>query len=188
MLYPTLSLARRADIAVAQGNALGEESSTNTRALKGRDNIAMPQSLSQILVHLVFSTKDRKPLLKSTTIGELKPYLGGILNNLNCNPIEINAVEDHAHLLFALSRTASLASVVSELKSGSTKWIKSKWLMEFAWQGGYGAFSVSISKVDAVSQYIRNQEEHHKEKSFQDELRGLLREHGISFDEKYLWD
>jgi len=151
----------------------------------------MPQSLSNLLVHAVFSTLDRRPFLKDHALRtELHSYLGGIVTNLSCSPLIVGGTEDHVHILFRLSRTSSPAAVVKELKRGSSIWLKTKspGLKDFAWQSGYGIFSIGISEVDAVKRYIANQEEHHRAISFQDELRDLLKRHSLEFDERYLWD
>jgi putative transposase len=151
----------------------------------------MPQSLSRILVHTVFSTKDRRPFLRDKTLRvELHRYLGGIVSHLDSQPIICGGVEDHVHLLCALSRTCVPAEMVKELKRGSSLWIKTKSpeLRDFAWQSGYGIFSIGYSQIDAARTYIADQEEHHRKISFQDEFRQLLRRYEIEFDERYVWD
>lgn len=121
---------------------------------------------------------------------ELHRYLGGILANLDGQPLIIGGVEDHVHLLFAHSRTATVADVVKELKRGSSVWLKTKSpeLADFAWQNGYGVFSIGQSQVDDVRAYIAGQEEHHRRISFQDEFRRLLQRYEIEFNERYVWD
>jgi putative transposase len=151
----------------------------------------MSQSLSKILVHTVFSTKSRRPFLRDRELrDELHAYLGGILNRLDCQPIVIGGVEDHVHLLSTLARTRNAAAVIKEVKRGSSIWLKSKnpALAEFAWQSGYGIFSIGASQVDAVRKYIANQEKHHRKISFQDEFRSLLVRYGVEFDERHVWD
>lgn len=112
----------------------------------------MPQSLSRILVHLVFSTKNREPVLSSALRGELHPYLAGTLDQIDCPALRVGGVEDHVHLLFGLSRTRTIAEIVETVKTASSKWIKSKdaRLASFHWQAGYAAFSVSQSDADLV--------------------------------------
>lgn len=152
---------------------------------------AMAQSLAKILLHTVFSTKERRPFLCDEPLREeLHRYLGGILTHLDCQPLIIGGVEDHVHLLFTLSRTATVADVVKELKRGSSVWLKTKSpaLTDFAWQNGYGVFSIGQSQVDAARAYIAGQVEHHRKISFQDELRELLRRYEIESDERYVWD
>jgi putative transposase len=150
----------------------------------------MPQSLAKILVHTVFSTKERRPFLRDRALREeLHRYLGGILTNLDCQPIVVGGVEDHVHLLCALARTCE-ASAIKEVKRGSSLWIKTRSsdLADFAWQKGYGIFSIGFSQIEPVRDYITGQEEHHRKVSFQDEFRALLRRYEIEFDERYVWD
>ena len=151
----------------------------------------MAQSLAKILLHTVFSTKDRHPFLRDKPLrDELHRYLGGILANLDCQPLIIGGVEDHVHLLFTHSRTATVADVVKELKRSSSAWLKAKAadLADFAWQAGYGVFSIGQSQVNDVRAYIAGQEEHHRKVLFQDEFRRLLERYDIAFDERYVWD
>jgi REP element-mobilizing transposase RayT len=151
----------------------------------------MAQSLAKILVHTVFSTKERRPFLRDKALREeTHRYLGGILGNLECHPIIIGGVEDHVHLLFTLSRVDTIADVMKEVKRGSSVWLKTDepQLPEFAWQNGYGAFSIGASQIDSVRAYISGQEEHHRSISFQDEVRALLKRYEIAFDERYVWD
>ena len=152
---------------------------------------AMPQSLAKILVHTVFSTKDRRPFLRDRALREeLHRYLGGILAKLECQPIIVGGIEDHVHLLSALSRTCEAAETVKEVKRGSSLWLKTKSpdLHDFAWQNGYGIFSIGFSQIESVRSYIARQEEHHRKVSFQDEFRLLLKRYEIEFDERYVWD
>ena len=150
----------------------------------------MPQSLSSVLVHLVFSTKNREPWIRLPVESELFAYGTTVLKNAGCPPLAMNGTADHVHVLFDLSRVKSIAEVVEELKTSTSKWIKTKGpdFRGFHWQAGYGAFSVSQSSVEQVIDYIRQQKEHHSGRTFPDELRALMRKHGISFDERYVWD
>jgi putative transposase len=151
----------------------------------------MPQSLAKILVHVVFSTKDRRPFLRDKAIREeLHRYQGGILNRLDCPPIIVGGVEDHVHFLCALSRTSSAADMVKEAKRGSSLWLKtmSPDLADFNWQNGYRIFSIGFSQIESVREYIAGQEKHHRRVSFQDEFRRLLGRYAIQFDERYVWD
>ena len=151
----------------------------------------MPQSLAKILVHTVFSTKDRRPFLRDKSLrDELHRYMGGILTNHDCQPISIGGVEDHVHILSMLSRTCEAAEMVKEVKRSSSLWLKTKNpdLSDFAWQNGYGIFSIGQSQVETVQDYIAGQEEHHRKVSFQDEFREFLRRYEIEFDERYVWD
>ena len=151
----------------------------------------MPQSLSRVVVHLVFSTKNRTPWLHEAALREeFYKYMGGILVNIECPPVLIGGVEDHVHVLCNLSRKLAIMNLVEEIKTEPSKWLKTKRpdLSEFHWQACYGVFSVSQSNVEAVKAYIANQAEHHKKMSFQDEYRKLCERHGINIDEKYVWD
>ena len=151
----------------------------------------MPQSLSTVYIHLVFSTKDREPFLRDAEIQkEMHAYLGGISKKLDCSPVIVGGVEDHVHLLCRLARTISQADWVKEIKRVSSIWIKQREpsLTAFAWQGGYGAFSVSASAIDKTCEYIMGQQEHHKKKTFQDEYRGFLRKHDMEWDERFVWE
>ena len=151
----------------------------------------MPQSLAKILVHTIFSTKERRPFLHDPTLrGELHCYMGGILKGLGCQPIIVGGVADHVHLLASLSRTCQAAELVKEAKRGSSLWIKDRdaRLRDFAWQKGYGMFSIGFSQLEEVRCYIAGQEEHHRQVSFQDELRRFLRRYEVEYDERYVWD
>ena len=151
----------------------------------------MPQSLSAVYIHLVFSTKDRRPFLRDKSVREsLHAQLGGISKTLQCPPLIVGGVEDHVHMLCRLGRTITQADWVKEVKRVSSLWLKSQGsaYAEYEWQSGYADFSVSQSNLEQVKQYIATQEEHHRKISFQDELRALLRKHEIEFDEKYVWD
>ena len=152
---------------------------------------ALPQSLAKIVVHTVFSTKDRRPFLRAKPLrAELHRYLGGILTNLNCQPIIIGGVEDQVHILSTLSRTCDAAEMVKEVKRGSSLWLKTKGpdLHDFAWQSGCGIFSIGYSQVETVRKYIAGQEEPHRKISFQDEFREFLKRYDVEFDERYGWD
>ena len=150
----------------------------------------MPQSFSSILVHLVFSTKNREPWIRAPIESQLHAYGTTVLKNAGCPALALNGMADHLHVLFRLSRTKTVAEVVEELKTSTSKWIKTLGpnFQGFHWQSGYGAFSVSQSNVASVIDYIRNQSEHHQGISFQDELRALLHKYEIAIDERYAWD
>ncbi|MFA5833614.1 MAG: IS200/IS605 family transposase [Bacteroidota bacterium] len=151
----------------------------------------MPQSLSKVLLHIVFSTKNRHPFLVDKNIREeMHAYLGGTCNNLECPVLIVGGIADHVHILCLLSRNQSMATIVGEMKRSSSKWIKTKspLLNKFAWQNGYGAFSVGQSDVQRVRKYIANQEEHHRKRTFQEEYRIFLEENEIEYDERYVWD
>ena len=151
----------------------------------------MPQSLSAVNIHLVFSTKDRRPWLRDKTLRDaLHAHLGSVSKNLECPPLLVGGVEDHVHILARLGRTISQAEWVKELKRVSNLWMQERGgdYVSFQWQGGYSDFSVSQSNVEVVRNYIAGQEGHHRKRSFQDEVRALLRKHGLEFDERYVWD
>ena len=149
----------------------------------------MPQSLSRILVHLIFSTKDRTPFLTAEIRPALHAYLATVARNAGCDCYRVGGVEDHVHLALNLSRTLTVATLVEDLKTSSSKLLKThSTLNNFAWQRGYGAFSISPTNLDAVTTYIDNQEDHHRTQTFQDEHRALLTKYGIEFDERYLWN
>jgi len=168
----------------------------NSQALKGRDNLrpgtpinAMPQSLAQIYAHLVFSTKGRARLIPADLEPRLHSYLAGTLNAIECPVLKVGGMPDHVHLLFRLARTISLSDAVKAAKVESSKWMKDDCdVRDFAWQAGYGAFSVSASGVEEVSEYIRNQPHHHRVRSFQEEFRRLLKRYQLQYDEAYVWD
>ena len=140
------------------------------------------------MVHLVFSTKNRHPYLLNEIGAEVRAYLSGILRNCGCVVVATGGVEDHVHLLFALSRTMTLAQIVEKLKTGSGKWAKEKWQTDLTWQSGYGAFSVGARELDQIAAYVRNQESHHRATTFKEEFLVLLNDARVSYDERYLWD
>jgi REP element-mobilizing transposase RayT len=150
----------------------------------------MPQSLASVFVHLVFSTKNREPWIRGSVERELHAYATTVLNNIGCPCLALNGMADHLHALFALSRVTTIAAVVEGLKTSTSRWIKTKGTgyASFHWQAGYGAFSVSQSNIQQVIEYIRQQQEHHRGRSFQDEMRALLERHRVAFDERYVWD
>ncbi len=151
----------------------------------------MPQSLVQIYVHLVFSTKNRAPFLRDPSFRErTHAYLVGICNNQGSPSLRVGGVDDHVHILCRLSKTLDVSALVRELKRDSSKWIKTQdpQLKDFQWQDGYGAFSVSPAHVEALVEYIANQVEHHRQESFQDEYRRLCMKYGVAIDERYVWD
>jgi len=150
----------------------------------------MPLSLAFVVVHVIFSTKGRIPVLNESVRAELYPYLATILRNGGCECYRIGGVADHVHLAIRLSRTANVAKVVAELKASSSKWIKTKspGLAKFAWQRGYGAFSVGPADLRALVHYIDGQEAHHRKRNFQDEFLAFLKKYGVECDEKYVWD
>ena len=150
----------------------------------------MAQSLSKILIHLVFSTKDRTPLLPQAPYTGLQGYAQGIFKTQKCHLIEMNNAADHVHILFDLHRTEALSNVVMHVKKGTSRWLKeqSRDFKNFDWQEGYGAFSVGRSQRDELVAYIQKQQQHHRRLSFQDEFRKFLDSYEIEYDERYVWE
>lgn len=150
----------------------------------------MGQSLAKNYIHIIFSTKYRQPLIDVDIESELHAYLGAICKRLECPPIKIGGYTDHIHILCMISRKLSLSKLVEELKSHSSKWIKTKGgkYQNFYWQDGYGAFSVNPYGVNGLIKYISNQKSHHSKTNFQDEYREFLAKNEIAFNEKYLWE
>jgi len=150
----------------------------------------MSQSLANIVVHLVCSTKGRRPLLRDQERGELHAYITGVLKNLDSPLIEINSVRDHIHILIAQSKNHAPAKIVEKVKTASSAWIKSldPWYADFHWQTGYGEFSVSPTHVEAVRKYICNQAAHHSKEDFQTEYRRFCEKNGKPLDERHAWD
>ena len=150
----------------------------------------MSQSLANNLIHLVFSTKVRRPLLRDDERDALHAYMGGVLKNHDCHSLEINSVADHAHVLFVLSKNLALAKAIELVKGLSSAWLKDQgaWYSDFHWQTGYWAFSVSQTHVGPLRRYIRGQQKHHEKISFQDEVRRLSQKNGIELDERYAWE
>lgn len=150
----------------------------------------MPQSLSSILIHLVFNTKNREPFITPAIEQELHPYLATIFRDLKSPSLAIDGTTDHVHILFCLGRVMKIADLVEEVKTGSSKWIKTKGpaFRNFYWQKGYGAFSIGQSNVVTLKRYIHGQKRHHRRITFQDEYRKFLKRYEIEYDERYVWD
>jgi len=150
----------------------------------------MPQSLSSILIHLIFSTKNREPFLTPEIDAELYPYLASIFKAMKSPALIINGTDDHLHTLLSLSRVVTMADLVEEVKTQSSKWIKTKGseFQNFHWQSGYGAFSIGQSEVPRLKRYIGRQKEHHSRETFQDEYRKVLKAYEVEYDERYVWD
>jgi putative transposase len=150
----------------------------------------MPQSLSNILLHVVFSTKHRQPFFQVDIETELFAYLATACRTLDCPSHAIGASDDHVHIACSLSRTIALSQLIQQIKQDSSKWIKTKGdrFSNFAWQNGYGAFSIGQSQLNDLRGYIANQREHHRQISSQDEFRQICQRYGITVDERYAWD
>lgn len=150
----------------------------------------MSQSLSQLYIHITFHTKHNQDLIKPDVEKELYAFFGGILKSNKSIPIAINGIDNHVHIFCIMSKSIALCDLLEELKRNSSRWIKTKGdhYKDFAWHGGYGAFSVSPSKVDIVKKYIQKQKLHHKGESYQEEYIRLLKEHGISYNQEHIWN
>ena len=150
----------------------------------------MPQSLHRIIVHLVFSTKARTPCIDASTLPALHAYLAAVTRSAGCHCYRVGGVADHVHLAIGLSRIVSVSAVVRELKTSSSAWLKSRSLepSDFAWQRGYGVFSVGPGDLDALIAYIDRQEEHHRTWTFKDEYLAFLAKYDIEYDARYVWD
>jgi putative transposase len=149
----------------------------------------MAATLTNLLYHVIFSTKDREPLIRSTFRDELEKYIAGIVRNEGGILLDVGGMPDHLHLVARFRPDRSVAEMVRLIKANSSKWINERFggAGRFAWQSGYGAFSVSQSQLEALQEYVRHQEEHHRTRSFQDEYREFLSRHGIVCDEQYIW-
>ncbi|MDR3197879.1 MAG: IS200/IS605 family transposase [Planctomycetaceae bacterium] len=150
----------------------------------------MPQSLSNVYVHITFCTKNRCLFIDDTIKHELWTYLGGICKKLECNPIRVGGYNDHIHICCLLSKKIAQIKLLEEVKKESSKWMKTKGKQyeNFYWQDGYGVFSVNPTEVEKVAEYIDSQEEHHRKRTFQEELLIFLKKYKIQYDERYLWD
>ncbi len=150
----------------------------------------MPQSLTQLYAHLVFSTKNREPLLTSTVRPRINAYLASLIRDYDSPFVVVGGMSDHVHLLFDMGKMRAPVDFVEHVKKESSKFAKTlgDGLKNFYWQRGYGMFSVSPTHRDEVEKYVRNQEEHHRTATFQEEYRGFLTRYGIEFDEQYVWD
>jgi len=149
----------------------------------------MGQSLVKNYVHIIFSTKNRQTFIRQEYEDELFKYLGGVCKSYDCAPIQVGGYLDHVHILCLLSKRMTIADLLEEMKTDSSKWMKKRAdeLSNFYWQDGYGAFSVNPSQVDAVTDYIQKQREHHESNSFQDEYRAFLKKYKVDYDERYVW-
>ena len=150
----------------------------------------MAQSLAQIYVHIVFSTKERYPFIQADIEPQLYAYMADTIKRMGGIPCLINGMANHVHILSIFPRTVTLAKYIEEIKRPSSRWIKTKGGMykKFAWQNGYGTFSVSSSRVDSVKRYIAGQKEHHRTVTFKEELLEFLKKYNVKYDERYLWD
>ena len=148
----------------------------------------MPQSLANILIHVIWSTKERCPLIADEMRARLHGYMSGILKNIESPALIINSVADHIHILCQLSKNLAACKLVEEVKKSSSKWMKENGVPEFAWQNGYGVFSVSQSNAHLVHEYIQGQAEHHRKRDFKEEFRDFCNKYNVAIDERYVWD
>ena len=148
----------------------------------------MSRTFTNLLTHIVFSTKDRMPVIEEQLRPELYAYLGGLTRELKGRSYGINGTADHVHMLIRVRPAQTLADVMRVVKTNSSRWARRKWKAGFAWQTGYGSFSVSESNVPAVCRYVANQEQHHRTRSFQEEFVVFLKNNKISYDERYIWE
>jgi REP element-mobilizing transposase RayT len=150
----------------------------------------MAHTYTHLLTHIIFSTKDRAPLLDAGLKERLFPYLGGIIRAHDGKALIINGPSDHVHILASIAAKHSLSDLMRELKADSSGWVHKTFRdrKSFRWQTGYGAFSVSHSSLADVEKYIANQEEHHRRVPFQEEFLAFLKRHEIEYDERYLWE
>lgn len=189
---------QRRGIILAWGNAPGRLRAANNSSAESAIHIweiarhtgTVPQSLSAVLLHIIFSTKNREPWLDRDVRSRMHAYLATICRELGADFVHVGGMADHVHIITTLPRTITQAEMVERTKKTSSKWIKAldPRYRGFFWQRGYGAFSVSPSQLAAVLKYLDGQDEHHRARTFQDEYRELLRKHGVDFDERYVWD
>ena len=148
----------------------------------------MPQTLSFNLVHIIFSTKRRLPLINDQIRPTLHAYIAGTARKLDCECFRVGGVADHVHLAMKLQTTRTAAKVVSEIKTGSSAWMKEQGVPKFAWQRGYGLFSVGPADIAKLTRYIDEQPAHHGKRGFQGEMRAFFEKYHVPFDERYVWD
>jgi len=150
----------------------------------------MPSTCCKLLYHIVFSTKRREPMITPALREELYLYIAGIVRGQNGLLLEIGGMADHLHIVVQFGPDVSVSAIVRLVKANSSKWTNERpgQAGRFAWQRGYGAFTVSLSQINAVRRYVRGQEEHHRQRTFQEEFVSFLRRHGIEYDERYLWE
>ena len=148
----------------------------------------MAHTAANLVIHAIFSTKGRRPFIAPEIRGDLLAYLGGIIRELGGTALIVNGTADHVHILMRIRPAQAVAEVMRVVKANSSRWARQQWQVRFAWQTGYGSFTVSESNVPAVSRYIADQEEHHKKRSFQEEFVAFLKKNKIAYDERYIWD
>ena len=148
----------------------------------------MSHTSGNIVLHLIYSTRGRRPLIKPDFRTELFAYLGGIIREMHGTALIVNGAPDHVHMLIRVRPSHSAAEIARVVKANSSRWVHEKWDRDFAWQTGYGIFSVSESNVADVTKYIAGQEEHHRKHTFQEEFVAFLKNNNVAYDERYIWD
>jgi len=148
----------------------------------------MSHTAGNILLHFIFSTHERQPLIRAEFRDDLFAYLGGIVREMNGVALIINGIADHAHMLARVRPAQSAAEIMRVVKANSSRWVREKYSPAFGWQTGYGVFSVSESSVEEVTRYIARQEEHHRKQSFQEEFVAFLKKNNVEYDPRYIWD
>jgi putative transposase len=169
-----------------QAPAVGKGRKEGPSPEGAKENLA--HTAANLVIHVIFSTKERRPFIAPELRNDLVAYLGGIVRELGGTALIINGTADHVHMLMRIRPAQTVAEVMRVVKANSSRWAHKKWKAGFAWQTGYGSFSVSESNVPAVSRYIANQEEHHQKRSFQEEFVAFLKKNKIPYDERYIWD
>jgi putative transposase len=170
----------------AHGASRGKAAEKTHQAPEGKRN--MSHTSGNILLHFIFSTQGRRPLIKEDFRADLFAYIGGIVREMEGTALIVNGTADHVHMLMRIRPAQSPAEIARVVKTNSSRWVHEKWDREFAWQTGYGVFSVSESNVAAVTKYIAGQEEHHQKHSFQEEFVAFLKKNHVAYDERYIWD
>jgi REP element-mobilizing transposase RayT len=173
----------------AKHTSLGQRPRKYVKTISGLKAryITMPQSLSLVVIHIIFSTEDRQGLISESIRPRLHAYLATIARNSDCEAYRVGGVSDHVHMAIRLSRTITIADLVEELKTSSSKWMKSE-SPQFAWQRGYACFSVGPTDLESLTEYIDDQDKHHEKRTFQEEVRMFLKKYGVEHNETYVWD
>jgi putative transposase len=169
----------------AHGASRGKATQRRNKLRRSERNLS--HTAGNLVLHLIFSTKDRQPLITDEIRTDLFAYLGGIIREMRGTALIINGTADHVHMLIRIRPVQAAAEIARVVKTNSSRWVRERWNMRFAWQTGYGVFSVSESNVRAVCQYIATQEEHHKKLTFQEEYLAFLKKNKIPYDKRYVW-
>ena len=187
---PRLRVVRFIEAAKRRKNAAHGASRGNAiekRNQLRRSGRILSHTAGNLVLHLIFSTKDRRPLITPEIRNDLFAYLGGIIREMTGTALIVNGTADHVHMLIRIRPAHAAAEIARVVKTNSSRWVHEKYKQSFAWQTGYGAFSVSESNVPTVSRYIAEQEEHHEKLTFQEEYLAFLRKNKISYDERCIW-